>query len=70
MKEFLQEPSVAEFYKSVMSHRRPEVQRLVIKLLQGEFKQASDLEANILKVAEILRAKTITSADTDKKELS
>lgn len=65
-----QEVSVAEFYEPVMSHRRPEVQRLVIQLLQEEFKQARELEANILAVAATLRAEAIVDADTDEGGLS
>ncbi len=53
------EVPVAEFYKSVMSHRRPEVQSLVIKLLGSEFKQASDLEAHIFAVAAESMAESI-----------
>lgn len=50
------EVTVAKFYEPVMSHRRAEVQRLVIQLLRKEFKQASELEANILAVAAMSRA--------------
>ena len=51
--------TVAEFYEPVMSRRRPEVQRLVIRLLQEEFKQARDLEASILTAAALSRAEPL-----------
>lgn len=53
------EVTVAEFYAPVMSHRRPEVQKLVIRLLQSDFKQANELETSILAVAAMSRAKPI-----------
>ncbi len=53
------EVTVAEFYEPVMSHRRPEVIRLVIRLLQDEFKQASDLEASIVTAAALARAEPL-----------
>lgn len=65
-----QEVSVAEFYEPVMSHRRPEVQKLVIQLLQEHFKQARELEANILAVAATLSAGAITDTDTSEGGLS
>jgi len=51
MKVSESEVTVAEFYEPVMSRRPPEVQRLVIQLLRSEFKQAAELETNILKAA-------------------
>ena len=53
------EVTVAEFYEPVMSHRHPEVQRLVIRLLQEEFKQTRDLEASILTAATLSRAEPL-----------
>ena len=53
------EVTVVEFYEPVMSHRSPEVRRLVIQLLRSEFKQAAELEANILRAAAISRAEPI-----------
>ena len=53
------EETVAAFYEPVMSHRRPEVQRLVIRLLQEEFKQTRDLEASILTTAALSRAEPL-----------
>ena len=50
---------VAEFYAHVMGHRPPEVQRMVIRLLNGEFKQSSELEAGIMAVAAMSRAEPI-----------
>ena len=47
------EQSVADFYASVMTGRPPEVQRLVVRLLSREFKQASDLEDEILAAAKL-----------------
>ena len=62
--------SVAEFYTPVMSQRRPEVQRLVIQLLQREFNQARELEANILAVAATLRAELAADTDTSEGRIS
>ncbi|MCQ3812303.1 MAG: hypothetical protein KTV68_17320 [Acidimicrobiia bacterium] len=53
------EVTVAEFYEPVMSHRRPEVQRLVIRLLQEEFKQTRDLEASIITAAALSRSEPL-----------
>ena len=46
------EEPVAEFYRPVMADRPTEVQRLVVNLLRGEFKLATDLEARIMAVAQ------------------
>ena len=71
MKVSESEVTVAEFYEPVMSRRPPAVQRLVIQLLRSEFKQAAELEANILKAAALSREPTtndINQMDTKVEE--
>ena len=46
------EGSVADFYAPVMSRWPSEVQRLVVRLLSGELKQAIELENAIMAAAQ------------------
>lgn len=46
------EESVAEFYAPVMSPWPSEVQRLVVRLLGGELRQATELEDAIMAAAQ------------------
>lgn len=46
------EESVADFYAPVMAPWPPEVQRLVVRLLGGELKQAIELEDAIMAAAQ------------------
>lgn len=46
------EESVADFYAPVMAPWSLEVQRLVVRLLRGDLRQAIDLEGAIMAVAQ------------------
>ena len=46
------EESVADFYAPVMAPWSTEVHRLVVRLLNGEFKQAIELEDAIMAAAQ------------------
>ena len=46
------EESVAEFYAPVLADKPAEVQRLVVRLLNREFKQANELEDEIMAAAQ------------------
>ena len=45
------EQSVAEFYAPIMASHPLNVQRIVLRLLRGEFQHSRDLENQIMEVA-------------------